>query len=157
MRDCKRFEHPRLGPRMKFLVHLSQPPARHVGVHFRGADAGMAEEFLDYPQVGAVFEVRRDAMTQNMWSDVAPKASAPDPLLAPQPERHRREALWLRTLVALNAHGQFFNCGWICSLPFLSSPPSSISGKRTATEPGSSKQVWPFGLAAQAFGPQTPS
>ena len=60
MRDCNPFEHPRLGSRRKFLVHLPQPPARHIRVHLRCADAGMAKQLLAHPQVGAVFQqVRR--------------------------------------------------------------------------------------------------
>ena len=76
---------------MKFLMHFTQPFARDIGVHFRRADAGVSEKFL---------EVRREAMTQHVWSDVAPKAGAQDAQLDPQPERHRREALWQRTLAA---------------------------------------------------------
>src|SRR5690348_404119 len=59
MRDCNLYAHRRLGPRMKFLVHFTQPFARNIGVHFRGAYAGMAEEFLDHPQVGSVFQQMR--------------------------------------------------------------------------------------------------
>ena len=37
-------------------MHLAQALAGHVGVNLRGADAGVAEEFLNHAQVRTVLE-----------------------------------------------------------------------------------------------------
>lgn len=55
----------RLGPRMGPLVHRPQPGDRDVGVQLRGRQAGMTEQLLDHPQVGATFQqVGRRAVPQ---------------------------------------------------------------------------------------------
>ena len=41
---------------MELVVHLAQALAGDMGINFRGVDAGVAEEFLDYAQVRAAFE-----------------------------------------------------------------------------------------------------
>ena len=41
---------------MKLLVDCLEPFAGDVRVHFRCRDAGMPEQFLYDPQVGAVFQ-----------------------------------------------------------------------------------------------------
>lgn len=44
-------------------MHFLQPRVIHVGVELRGGDAGVAEHFLDVPQVGSTGEqVRGEAM-----------------------------------------------------------------------------------------------
>src|SRR5215471_4247126 len=45
-----------LCPRMKFPMHFPQPVARDMGVDLRRADAGVAEQFLDHPQICPVFQ-----------------------------------------------------------------------------------------------------
>lgn len=46
----------RLGPRMKPLMDLAQPVTSDVRIDFRGTDAGMAEQFLDYTQIRAMLQ-----------------------------------------------------------------------------------------------------
>ena len=41
---------------MELIVHLAQALAGDVGVDFRGADAGVAKEFLNDAKVGAAFQ-----------------------------------------------------------------------------------------------------
>ena len=58
-------------PGMKLPVHVTQTAAGHVRVNLRRADIRVAEEFLDDPQVGAVFQqVRGKAVPQHVWRDV---------------------------------------------------------------------------------------
>ena len=69
-------------------MHLAQSLAGDVRINFRGADAGVAEEFLDHPQVRAVFQqVRGEAVSQHVRRNVARDAGAPDAVLDAQPER----------------------------------------------------------------------
>ena len=63
-----------------------------MGIDFGGADAGVAEQFLDDAQVRAVFEqVRGKAMPEHVGRHVARDAGAADALLDPQPEGDRRK------------------------------------------------------------------
>tara|TARA_B100000579_G_C22205492_1_gene564860 strand:- start:132 stop:257 length:126 start_codon:yes stop_codon:yes gene_type:complete len=41
---------------MELVVHLAQALAGEVGVDLRGADAGVAKEFLDDAEVGTEFQ-----------------------------------------------------------------------------------------------------
>lgn len=69
-------------------MHLAQSLAGDVGVNFRGADAGVAEEFLDHAQVGAVLhQMRGEAVSQHVRRNVARDAGALNAVLDPQPER----------------------------------------------------------------------
>lgn len=53
------------------LVHLAQARAGDVCVNLSGADAGVAEEFLNHAQVRAVFQqVRGEAVPQHVRRDV---------------------------------------------------------------------------------------
>lgn len=79
-------------PRMKFLVDVAQPVAGDVGVDLGGADGGMAEEFLDDAEVGAVFEqVRGEAVSQHVRGDAARDAGVFDAFLDALPHGDRRE------------------------------------------------------------------
>ena len=63
---------------MMFPMHFAQALASDVRVNFRGADAGVAEEFLNHAEVRAVFEeVRGEAVTHHVRRDVAVEARAP--------------------------------------------------------------------------------
>ena len=44
---------------MKLIVNIAQPFTGDVGVNLRGVNAGVAEEFLDDPQVRSAFEQMR--------------------------------------------------------------------------------------------------
>ena len=73
-------------------MHLPQPISRHMRVNLGGADAGVAEQFLNHAQVRAVFEqVRREAVPEHVRGHVAFDAGAAEAPLHAQPERHRRE------------------------------------------------------------------
>jgi hypothetical protein len=41
---------------MKFPMHFPQPVSRDVRVNFRGADARVAEQFLNHPQIRPVLK-----------------------------------------------------------------------------------------------------
>jgi hypothetical protein len=45
-----------LWPWMKFPMHFAQPVARDMRVNFRRADARMAQQFLNHPQIRAVLQ-----------------------------------------------------------------------------------------------------
>ena len=62
--------------RMELPVDIAQPTARDVGINFRGADVGVAEQFLDDAQVCAVFQqMRGEAVSQHVRSDVPAHAA----------------------------------------------------------------------------------
>ena len=64
----------------------------HVGVNFRGCDAGVSEHFLDCSQVGAVFQkVRGEAVAQHVRSDVLLDARLFGALFDSQPKGYRRK------------------------------------------------------------------
>jgi len=66
--------------------------AGDVGIHFGGRDAGVAEQFLNDPQVGAVFEqVRCETVPQHVRRDVSLDAGEAAPFLDARPQRHRRK------------------------------------------------------------------
>jgi len=80
------------GAGMKLAVHLAQTLAGDVRVDFGGADARVAEQFLDDAQVGAVVEqVRGEAVPEHVRGNVAGDAGAPGAAFDPQPEGHGRE------------------------------------------------------------------
>jgi hypothetical protein len=57
---------------MKFPMHFPQPVSRDVRVNFRGADARVAEQFLDHPQIRAMFQqMRGKTVPQHVRRDVA--------------------------------------------------------------------------------------
>src|SRR5258708_11469819 len=81
-------EVPRLLARVEVAMHLAETFAFDVGIDLGGADAGMAEEFLDDAQIGAVFEeVSGEAMPQHVRGDISANPGSPGALLDPQPER----------------------------------------------------------------------
>ena len=71
---------------MKLAVHVAKAVAGDVRVNLSGVDAGVAEQFLDDPQIGAVFQqMRGETMTQHVRRDVAFNARTPGPDLDPFP------------------------------------------------------------------------
>ena len=57
---------------METFVDFKQTGAGHMGINLGGADAGVAEQFLDDPQVGAVLEqVRGKAVPEHVRRDIA--------------------------------------------------------------------------------------
>ena len=73
-------------------MDLPQFLTGYMGIDFCGADAGMAEQFLDDPQVGAIFQqMRGKAVAQHVRSHRARNASALHALLDSEPERHGSE------------------------------------------------------------------
>ena len=61
-----------LGPGVEFAVDVAEAAAGYVGVDLGGADVGVAEEFLDDAEVGAMLEeVGGEAVAQHMRRDVA--------------------------------------------------------------------------------------
>ena len=76
---------------MKLPVNLSQPGVGDMRVDFRGADAGVAEQFLDDAQVSAVLQqVGRKTVAQHVRRYVAGDAGTARALFHAQPECHRR-------------------------------------------------------------------
>ena len=60
--------------------------AGDVGVHFGRRDAGVAEQFLNDPQVGAVLEqVRRETVPQHVRRDISLDAGKAAPFLDARP------------------------------------------------------------------------
>jgi len=57
---------------MKLPMDVPQPVSRDVRVNLRGADVRVAEQFLDHPQICAVFQqMRCEAMTQHVRCHIA--------------------------------------------------------------------------------------
>jgi hypothetical protein len=80
------------GARVETAVDLAQTLSVQMGVNFGGADAGVAEEFLDDAQVRAVFEeVGGKAVAQHVRGDVPPEARPRGAALDPLPEGHGGE------------------------------------------------------------------
>lgn len=72
---------------MESFMNFPKPVASHMSVDFSGTDIGMAEQFLDDTQVGAMFqEMCRKAVPQHVGSDVALDAGPADVIFNPQPE-----------------------------------------------------------------------
>ena len=70
------------------------PQARHgdVGIDFGRADAGVAQQFLDDAQVGAVFQqMGGEAVAQHVRREVAAQAGPAGAALDAQPQRRRRK------------------------------------------------------------------
>src|SRR5437899_3147891 len=76
-----------LRPRVKLLVNVAETVPGNVSIDFGRGDGGVAEEFLNDTEVGAVFEqVSCETMAQHVWCDVSSNAGATDALFDPQPE-----------------------------------------------------------------------
>lgn len=74
---------------MKLPVDIPQPVPGDMRVNLRRADIRVPQQFLDHPQIRAVLQqMRREAMTQHVRSDVARDTRAPNAILDPQPQRH---------------------------------------------------------------------
>ena len=74
-------------------MDLLEALARDVGVDFGGADARMAQHFLDDAEVGAVLEqVRREAVPEHVRSNVFIDATTFDALFDVQPKGHAGES-----------------------------------------------------------------
>src|SRR5947209_2300398 len=74
---------------MEFLVNVAQAIGGYVGVHFGRADVGVAEQFLNDPEVRAVFQqMGGEAVPQHVGSHVASNARPAHTLFDPQPKRH---------------------------------------------------------------------
>ena len=73
------------GPGMRGFVRSAQPLGRHLRVHLRGRQAGVAEQLLDHPDVGAVVEhvggarVAQDVRRQAVAETGADPGVADDP------------------------------------------------------------------------------
>lgn len=77
----------RLRAGMVFAMHLAQAAAGHVRINFGCGDADMPKQFLNDPQVSAVFQqMGCEAVAQHVRGDIALEAGPADPLLDPQPE-----------------------------------------------------------------------
>src|SRR5688500_10559889 len=75
-----------LGTRMKFGVDVAEAVRRDMRVNFGGVDAGVAKEFLDDSEVGAIFEqVRGEAVAEHVRRNVALDPGEANALLDPQP------------------------------------------------------------------------
>jgi hypothetical protein len=67
---------------MESSVHFCESIAGDVGIDFGGADVGVSKQFLDNPQVSAVFqEMCREAVPEHMGRHIAVNSCTPDPLL----------------------------------------------------------------------------
>ena len=77
---------------MKLPVDLPQPAAGDVRVNLRRADARVAEQFLNHPQVRAMLQqMRGETVPQHVRCDVAFHTRAADAVLDMQPQRHGGE------------------------------------------------------------------
>ena len=66
-------------PRVTLPVHLEQLRGVDMRVALRGAEARMAEQFLDRPQVGAALQqMRGEGMPQGVRADAEPRAARRD-------------------------------------------------------------------------------
>ena len=56
---------------MRLIINLDHLLHRHLSINLRRREPGVAEEFLDVAEVGAlVEEMRCKRMPQRMWRDV---------------------------------------------------------------------------------------
>lgn len=77
---------------MKPPVNLPQTMIGHVGVHLGGADAGVAQQLLDHPQVRAMFQqVRGETVPQHVGRDIAGHTRPSHPPFDAQPQGPRRQ------------------------------------------------------------------
>ena len=83
-----------LRPRMELAVHFLEPRLFHVRVDLRRGDAGVAQHFLDLPQVGAAAEqVRGEAVPQRVRTDRVRQAGARRVPLDQFPDRFPAQTL----------------------------------------------------------------
>src|SRR5947207_14733322 len=83
---------------MKAAVNGPQALAVDVGVMLRGADAGMAQEFLHRAQVGAAGEqVRRETMPQRVRAHPPAQPQPPHVFLDNHPQHLARNLLTATT------------------------------------------------------------
>src|ERR1043166_10044963 len=70
---------------MELLMDFAQATAAHVSINFGGADAGVAEQFLDNAQIGPMLEqMGRETMAQHVRGHVpADPGGAHAPLDSP--------------------------------------------------------------------------
>jgi len=88
---------------MEFLVDVAEAVAGDVGVNFGGADGGVAQEFLDDAQVGAMLEqVGGEAVPEHVGGDVPLHSRAAHAVFDALPQSHGRE----RFVVAGQKHGR---------------------------------------------------
>jgi uncharacterized protein (UPF0210 family) len=79
---------------MEFLVDVAEALAGDVGVDFGGADGGVAEEFLDDAQIGAVLEeVGGEAVPEHVGGEVSFNAGAAGAVFDALPEGDGGERL----------------------------------------------------------------
>ncbi len=77
---------------MELAVDVAEAAAGDVGIDFGGGDAGVAEHFLDDPEIGAVFEeVGGEAVSEHVRGDVALDAGEAGAFLDAEPEGDRGE------------------------------------------------------------------
>ena len=78
---------------MKFPMDFAEALAGDVGVKFGGADARVAEHFLDDAQVSAVFEqMRREGMAEHVRGDSSSDAGGTHARFNAAPHCRRRES-----------------------------------------------------------------
>jgi hypothetical protein len=81
-----------LWSRVEAAVNVAKTVGGDVGIDFGGGDGGVAEEFLDDAEISAVLEqVRGEAVSEHMRSDVTFDAGHAGAFLDAQPKRHRGE------------------------------------------------------------------
>src|SRR5580765_2206755 len=68
-----------MSARVRLFVDLEQLRGVDVRVALRGAETGVAEQFLDRPEIRpALQQVRREGMTQRVRADPHPRAAGRD-------------------------------------------------------------------------------
>lgn len=101
--------------RMEFGVDVAKAFGSDVRVDFGGVDAGMAEEFLDDAEVGAIFEeVRGETVAEHVRGDIALNARETNAFLDVQPEcdgRERRSALCKENVGGRTARDEVWAAG----------------------------------------------
>ena len=77
---------------MKPAVDFAQAASGHMSVDFRRGDTGVAQQFLDDPEVGAMIEqMGGETVTKHVRRHISFETGASGAPLDPQPERDRCE------------------------------------------------------------------
>src|ERR1700733_9462883 len=72
--------------RVEFSVNVAQTRGSDMGINFRRADVGVAEQFLDHPQIGAVLQqMCGETVAQGVRRDVAANLRPAHPALDARP------------------------------------------------------------------------
>jgi hypothetical protein len=74
---------------MKLLVNIAQSVACDMSINFRRGDGSVSEEFLNDPEISAIFEqVGCEAVAQHVGGNIARNSGTANALFDAQPERH---------------------------------------------------------------------